>query len=392
MAVTGARPASHPPRPTATRRRRVALGVAGLAASVAIGAVAMPPVARAADEADPLLHVLQALAEDAGTSLIVGDAGAVAESDPDGRCRHRSWLRRHREREPREPAGGPGVAARGLRLRGGQRRLRARGEHGQPVQRRRARRRPATGRAAGPAPDGGPWRVGSDPRAGPVPDRTAVPDDPFAGASHAFVTRIDGERRQLDAFAFVDGEFTQARTDARSMWVGDDLLTLIPVDEELLTPPVAWDVFASSGDGSSDRPGHGPGSRRRPAARPDRAAARGDVRGGRGVGRGLAIRIGRGRRSSTSPTASAHSAPPSVAPSPTGVRAGHVRAESIEQPVRRPDLGDRRPLGRPAVLAPAGPDPRARRPGPPRPTDRPASAAGHPATDHATGPPTAPPD
>ena len=251
MAGLRARPASHPPRSTATRRLLAVVCAAGIAASLVLGAIAAAPVLRAADGTDPLLYVLQALAEDAGTSLVVGDTGVGAEADPLGDVGTDrgydditsasiasipavpAWLLEAFDCEAPNvacsPAGSQDSSFSGGALVVGQR------MDGPP--------------ALLPEGERGEW--------GPIlaldqyPTAPIEPGDPFAGASHAVITRVEGDQREVLAFAFVDDAFTSVPTGARSMWVGDDLLTLIPVDEELLTPPVGWDVYAFSSDGSA---------------------------------------------------------------------------------------------------------------------------------------------
>ena len=251
MAGQGVRPASHRARPTAARPLRAFVCAAGFVASCVVGAVAGAPVALAAGEADPLLYVLQALAEEAGTSLVVGDTGLVTEADAVGDAgTERGYddvVRASIASLPAVPpwlleafdCGAANVACA------------PEGSTDSPFSGGAliVGQRMAVPPALAPAGERGEW--------GPIlaldqyPTAPIVPDNPFAGASHAVITRVEGDQRDVLAFAFVGGEFTAVRTHARSMWVGDDLLTLIPIDEELLTPPVGWDVYASSDDDSA---------------------------------------------------------------------------------------------------------------------------------------------
>jgi hypothetical protein len=220
-------------------------------ASVVLGAVALAPLGRAADPADPVLYVLQALAEDAGASLIVGDVGAVTQADPAGDA---GTDRGFDDIVSAGIASLPTVppwllaafdcdAANVACARGGS--LDSRFSGGALVVGQRMTEPPARL----PAGQRGEW--GPTIALDQYPTAPLGPDDPFAGASHAVITRIDGDERQVRAFAYLDDAFTGVSTNARSMWVGDDLLTLIPVDEELLTPPVGWDVVAMTGDDST---------------------------------------------------------------------------------------------------------------------------------------------
>lgn len=69
--------------------------------------------------------------------------------------------------------------------------------------------------------------------------------EPFAGASHAIVTRVVGTSHSLAYLGFDHGSFHEYRSYARSTWIGDELITIVPVTDEILSEPLRWDAFAS---------------------------------------------------------------------------------------------------------------------------------------------------
>jgi hypothetical protein len=69
--------------------------------------------------------------------------------------------------------------------------------------------------------------------------------DRFAGASHAFVTRVSGPYRLVELWSFDQGSFHEYRTWARSTWIGNDLITLVPIVDDIPTEPRLWDVYAA---------------------------------------------------------------------------------------------------------------------------------------------------
>lgn len=71
------------------------------------------------------------------------------------------------------------------------------------------------------------------------------PDEALGGATHAIVTRMEGGKSTIHMCVAADGSFDDAFTNARSTWIGNDLLTLVPADSELRTDVVRWDVTAS---------------------------------------------------------------------------------------------------------------------------------------------------
>jgi hypothetical protein len=93
------------------------------------------------------------------------------------------------------------------------------------------------------AAEGGEWGPvleldGYDPAPAGVSTR-------FPGASHAFITSVTGPYRRLELYAFdVDG-FQRFQTGARSTWIGNDLITLVPLIEDLPSDPIRWDAYAS---------------------------------------------------------------------------------------------------------------------------------------------------
>jgi hypothetical protein len=74
---------------------------------------------------------------------------------------------------------------------------------------------------------------------GPSPD-----DDRFPEASHAYVTRGSGKAASISRYRRQpSGSFVELPTNARSLWVRDALITLIP-RAELNDDPLSWDMFA----------------------------------------------------------------------------------------------------------------------------------------------------
>ena len=91
---------------------------------------------------------------------------------------------------------------------------------------------------------------------GPVLSLTGYPTapiasgDPFAGGSHAIVTRLDHGATDVAYSNFVNGKFELFATNARSFWRDNDFITLVPKAKEIQTDPVGWDVYAYSSDGN----------------------------------------------------------------------------------------------------------------------------------------------
>lgn len=233
-------------------RRRVASACLGTLLGLAVGAGPTPRVdVRAADGDDPVLTVLRALAAEAGQTVIVSDTGVVTVQDPVGDAgapggfddltaasiatlpEVPSWLLAAfdcgADNVACSEAGGPDSAF---------------GSGAIVVSQRLAR--PPAGI---PPSQRGEW--------GPIlaldqyPTAPLVADNPFSGASHVVITRVEGDRREVLSFTFIEGEFKPFPTNARSMWIDDDLVTLIPIDQELQTPPIGWDVYGSASDGAT---------------------------------------------------------------------------------------------------------------------------------------------
>lgn len=66
--------------------------------------------------------------------------------------------------------------------------------------------------------------------------------NPFNGASHVYATRIVEAGATFHLFVFYPTYTDDVHTSARSTWIGNDLLTIVPVDE-LESDPVTWDAF-----------------------------------------------------------------------------------------------------------------------------------------------------
>ena len=85
----------------------------------------------------------------------------------------------------------------------------------------------------------------------------------YPGASHAFMTRRSAGHDELVLVHYTNkATFEQATTSARSMWVGADLLTLVPY-AEINDDTVGWDAYAA------DRAGSGPAGWSYDILRPD---------------------------------------------------------------------------------------------------------------------------
>ena len=73
----------------------------------------------------------------------------------------------------------------------------------------------------------------------------------FPGATHMFLTAwVDG-RWRMQATDFETGSYRSGPTDARSRWIGADLVTLIPI-RELDRFVNRWDLYASGPNGAID--------------------------------------------------------------------------------------------------------------------------------------------
>jgi hypothetical protein len=69
----------------------------------------------------------------------------------------------------------------------------------------------------------------------------------FEGASHRFMTELDGERLGIRQLIYEAGSWVEYGTSARSAWRGDLLVTLVPL-ENLSDEPNAWDAYAAVRD------------------------------------------------------------------------------------------------------------------------------------------------
>ncbi|MEO8274032.1 MAG: hypothetical protein ABI620_08190, partial [Chloroflexota bacterium] len=69
--------------------------------------------------------------------------------------------------------------------------------------------------------------------------------NPVGGASHAFVTRMVEGSSSMHLFVFQPTFTDDVHTNARSTWIGSDLLTIVPVGDEIDGEPVRWDAFGS---------------------------------------------------------------------------------------------------------------------------------------------------
>jgi hypothetical protein len=69
--------------------------------------------------------------------------------------------------------------------------------------------------------------------------------DSFGGASHAFITRFEPGRHRLVDRVYAANKWIDYPSHGRSAWIGDDLLTIVPVSQELPEDPILWDVRAA---------------------------------------------------------------------------------------------------------------------------------------------------
>jgi hypothetical protein len=85
---------------------------------------------------------------------------------------------------------------------------------------------------------------------GGAPRASGYPGLAYPGASHAFITRRAAGHDELVLVRYTNkATFEQDTTSARSIWVGADLLTLIPA-AELGGDSISWDAYAA--DRASD--------------------------------------------------------------------------------------------------------------------------------------------
>lgn len=69
--------------------------------------------------------------------------------------------------------------------------------------------------------------------------------DGFGGASHAFITRLGPQGRTIVARVYAAGRWIDYPSHGRSAWVGNDLLTIVPLAQELPVDPALWDAYAA---------------------------------------------------------------------------------------------------------------------------------------------------
>lgn len=70
------------------------------------------------------------------------------------------------------------------------------------------------------------------------------PGEPYVGASHAIITFVSGSVRSVRYLQYAYGSFAASRMNVRSTWIGNDLFTIVPLDEALPTDPRWWDSSA----------------------------------------------------------------------------------------------------------------------------------------------------
>ena len=72
----------------------------------------------------------------------------------------------------------------------------------------------------------------------------------FEGANVRFVTELDRGKLRLRELFYDSGSWSEVFTTSRSVWRGDLLITLVPV-EDFPAEPTAWDVYSSVQAGQS---------------------------------------------------------------------------------------------------------------------------------------------
>ncbi len=68
---------------------------------------------------------------------------------------------------------------------------------------------------------------------------------PYLGASHAIITFVSGGTRAVRYLRYGFGTFNQSRLNARSIWIGRDLITIVPLIGVIDGDPIWWDASAS---------------------------------------------------------------------------------------------------------------------------------------------------
>lgn len=72
----------------------------------------------------------------------------------------------------------------------------------------------------------------------------------FEGSNHRFTTELNGDRLEIREYVYEDGAWKEYFTTARSAWLDDVLVTIVPL-QNLAADPTAWDAFAFVRDASS---------------------------------------------------------------------------------------------------------------------------------------------
>jgi hypothetical protein len=83
------------------------------------------------------------------------------------------------------------------------------------------------------------------------PHLSALKDVQFSGSTQVYLTRRLSTTVEIVRLQGGGGALIHRSTDARSRWVGSDLITLVPAGE-LLDLPEVWDVYAGERGSSSD--------------------------------------------------------------------------------------------------------------------------------------------
>lgn len=85
-----------------------------------------------------------------------------------------------------------------------------------------------------------------------IPGYVGAPElagERFEGANHRFITALDAGRLRLRQYVYEDGSWTEYFTSARSVWLDDLLITIVPL-ENVGTEPTAWDAYSVVREGT----------------------------------------------------------------------------------------------------------------------------------------------
>lgn len=76
----------------------------------------------------------------------------------------------------------------------------------------------------------------------------------FPLATHVILTELYGGHIELRYYGWTNGLWTEYLTSARSSWIGDNLLTIVPFRTDILSSPILWDAYASYSPSTGEAP------------------------------------------------------------------------------------------------------------------------------------------